>query len=473
MEFKRDELREIYDVSLVQLNPENPKITAIKSIGKSIFNNIVVILSKIILTTNLILLGHIFYENKVHYELFITYQIGVFILEVFGKYFLIGIIKYLLEEEDNNNDLYNLYIRMKTSIVILGPIIIGLVSISSYFIMELLLENNLEIYNQSINKEVYFKFLLFTPSIYLFEILFLLNLQFLYEQKLNKEVFFYAFSFIICHIILSFLLLYILEIGIIGLTISYGLNTFLFYLFSSRYIEKIGEGTIQNFFLFIPNKENFDGEVYKVFKRKSFLSLINLTEIFIIHFLFFVSLFTDKRQLIVNIIYLNFYELIFSLNRGLYYNLKKYISTNIEAAEKRQEYVVSFSSYYMILGLSLFIILIIFKNILLHCYIFHGGEKILILTSNKLRVIFPLCILLNSIRMLFNGILRGMNKPFPLVKKLLYIIICMSLCYVFCFYYQYGIYGLWISTFIMNLLFVFESIYKATIYFPQFFHNYI
>ena len=127
----------------------------------------------------------------------------------------------------------------------------------------------------------------------------------------------------------------------------------------------------------------------------------------------------------------------------------------------------------MLLGLSLFIILIIFKNILLHCYIFHGGDIILIPTSNKLRVIFPLCILLNSIRMLFNGILRGMNKPFPLVKKLLYIIICMSLCYIFCFYYQYGIYGLWISTFIMNLLFVFESIYKATIYFPQFFHNYI
>ena len=135
----------------------------------------------------------------------------------------------------------------------------------------------------------------------------MLNLQFLYQQKLNKEVFLYTFSFIICHITLSFLLLYILEIGIIGLTISYGLNTFLFYLFSSRYIEKIGEGTIQNFFLFIPNKENFDGEVYKVFKRKSFLSLINLTEIFIIHFLFFVSLFTDKSQLIVNIIYLNFY----------------------------------------------------------------------------------------------------------------------------------------------------------------------
>ena len=186
MEFKRDEVREIYDASLIQLNPESPATTAFKSIGMSISNNIVAILSRLILTINLILIGHISYKKKVLYELIITYQVGIFILEILGKYFIIGLIKYLFEEKEEKRELYNLYIRMKTALVILVPVIIGIVSISSYYLIYLLLYKNLAIYDDIIIKEIYFKFMIFTPIIYLFEILFFLNIQFLIYKKKTK-----------------------------------------------------------------------------------------------------------------------------------------------------------------------------------------------------------------------------------------------------------------------------------------------
>ena len=194
---------------------------------------------------------------------------------------------------------------------------------------------------------------------------------------------------------------------------------------------------------------------------------------FIIFFLFFASLFTDKNQLIVNIIYLNFYELIVSINRGFYYTLKRYILTNVESAERRQKYVFIFSSYYLILALSIFIILLIFKNILLDYYILYGWKKPLKIISDKLRIIFPLSFLINSTRLLLSGMIRGMNIPLPIIRKIFYLIIYIILCYFLCFKYELGIFGLWISYLILILFFILECIHKAVIYLPQFFHNYI
>ena len=378
MELKNNEIMPIYDASIVYPNTEDPSIAAFKSIGSSLFNNIVIALSKIIMTTNLIILGHTLYENKIHYKLIITFQIGVFIIEFLGKYFIMGLVKYLFEDKEDNEELYNLYIRMKTSLVILIPTVITPVSICSYFLLELLLINFTGISDQTICKEIYFKFLIFTPIIYLFEILFFLNLQFLHYQKQTKAVFIYLISFLIAHIALSWILLYILEIGIIGLTISYCINTFLFYFFTNNYVKNVREGWIQNFFLLIPKKENFDGEVMNTLKRKSLLSLLHLGEIFIVYFLFLLSIFTDENQLVVNIIYLNFYELILAINRGIYYSLKRYISTNVESMEKRQKYVATFSLYYIIFGLSLFLIYYLYwKVVIKHLNICHNFSTII------------------------------------------------------------------------------------------------
>ena len=470
MEFRED-IKDIYDISLVASNPEDPKITALKSIGNSFYNNIVVLFYKLIMTTNLIIIGHVVYENINHYELAMTYQIGVLILEILGKFFIIGLVKYIFEEKEDSDEVYNTYIRLKTSLIFIILIVAIPVSLLSKLIIKLLTKNI--IISNGIVDEVYFKFLLFTPVIYLFEILFFLNIQYMQNQKKTNAVFSYISFFLVCHLCTCWILLYMFEIGIFGLTISYGVNSFLFYLFTNNYIQNIREFELQGFFFLIPGSQNFNMEVLNELKRESSLSFINLGEIFIIHFLFVSSLFTDKNQLIVNIIYLNVYELIFAINRGFYYTLKKYISTNVESAEKRQQYVANFSLYFMILGLSFFITLLVFNNILLDCFLFDGGNQLLKNIAKNLKIMFSLCVLLNVIRMLLNGTIRGMNVPFPVIKKIFYCTICIVLCLVLGFVYEKGVYGLWISKFILNLLFVFDNAHKAIIYLPQFFHNYI
>ena len=156
----RNEIDDIanYDRSLVEERNERLSMTILKIIGNSFINNIVNSSGRLMLTINLILLGHISLQDKTHYELFMTYQIGIAIIDFFGKLIIIGLLKYLFEKKESD-ELYNLYIRLKTALIFIIPIIMIPVSISSYFIIKLLLNNNLDIYDQSLNKQIYFKFI--------------------------------------------------------------------------------------------------------------------------------------------------------------------------------------------------------------------------------------------------------------------------------------------------------------------------
>lgn len=463
---------DIKDISFVIPGPE-PEKAALISVKNSFFNNLVFSLSKLITTINLILLGHILYENKTNYQLFMIFQIGVFIIEILGKIFLFGLLKYLFYDKEEN-ELYILFVKMKAALIILILIILIPVSIISYFIIEIILKYNFEIYDQYLIKEVYFNFILFTPLISLFEILFLLNIEFIHKiNKLKverdnyniKAIFFYIISFLICHITLSYCLLYILEIGLIGLTLSYGLNSFIFYLCTNRYITKKQQYNSQHFFI-IPNIELFDDDLMNILKENSVSSFNNLSDVIVFIFLFLVSLFTTQNQLIINIIYLNFYELLCTINRGFYFTLKNYFSKNLEDATKRKRYVIYFSLYYLILTLAIFIVLILFKNILLETYLYEGGKGKIDISMN-LKIIYPIVILISNVRMALNGILRGMSVSLPSGRKAFYIIIYMILCWILCINFNYGIFGLWLSILLLNIAFVLESTHKAQIYFPE------
>ena len=460
---------EVFQNSIIIPNKETPSKLAFKDIRNFFFNNIVTISSQLIMTTNLILLGHLLYEIKIHYYLFMTYQIGVFILEIFGRVFFIGLLKYLFDGKNENK----IFIRMKTLFVILIPIILIPLSLLSYYIIKLLLQYNLEIYDQHINKEVWIEFLIFTPAIYLFELLFFLNIQFLTYQRRLITAFIYLILFFICHITLSFLLLYIIDLGIIGLTISYFVNSFLFYFFSNNTIKNDENYVEQDIFFFlIPNLQNFDFELFKLLKKKSYTSLFNYGDVIAIYFLFFASLFTNKNQLIVNIIYINFYELISAIDKGFYYNIKNYIWEKMDDSNYKQKYVITFSFFFMLINLSIFLVLILIKHVLLNIHLVEGREILLKNASKQLRIIYPICIIIMGIRMNLNGILRGMNVALHPLKKLLYIGVYIALCYLFCFFLEFEIFGLWISLLFFDIFLVFESIYKANIYFPQFFTDY-
>ena len=155
-----------------------------------------------------------------------------------------------------------------------------------------------------------------------------------------------------------------------------------------------------------------------------------------------------------------------TINRGFYFTLKNYFSKNLEDATKRKRYVIYFSLYYLILTLAIFIVLILFKNILLETYLYEGGKGKIDISMN-LKIIYPIVILISNVRMALNGILRGMSVSLPSGRKAFYIIIYMILCWILCINFNYGIFGLWLSILLLNIAFVLESTHKAQIYFPE------
>ena len=455
------------DRSLVDIRNEDVSITILNIIGNCFINNLVFIASNFVTSINLILIGHILIQDTTHYELFMTYEIGVSIINFFGKIIIIGLLRFIFEIKEFRKIYYS-YLRLKTGLVLIIPIIMIPVSLSSYIIIKLLLQNNLDIYNQSLNKEVYFKYMIFTPIIYFFEILFYLNLKLLRAFEKIKAVVSYTNFFIISHIVSCWILLYILKIGILGLTISYCLNSFIFYMLTNEYINHIKEEEVENFIIF-PPKEYYDRNVINTLKEASSLSMRYLSEVILLYLLFIASLFTDKNQLIVNSVYLNFYLFFNGINKGFYLTFRDYLIHSKESNEEKKKYIIVFSITFFTIILSLFIILIIFKNVLMNIYLIKGGDLNLRIISNRIQIVYSFCILFNGIQILLYGFNRGMATSSPIVIKFIKSLICFFLSLILCFVYNKGILGLWIAHLILCLFFFFENGYKSVIHFNNFF----
>lgn len=456
----------LYDKSLVIVRMEKPEIVAFRSLGSSFFNNMIMICFRLITTINLILLGHTLYKGKVQYQLFMTFQLGVFILEILGKYFIIGLIKYVFGEKKEMRILYNLFIQMKTALIFIIPLITIPVSIASYYLIEIIFKSIFMLNDTSIINEVYKKFLLFTPIIHFFEILFLLNVKFLNTLDRIKDVFIFILAYVLCHVGLSVMLMFFLDFGLFGLTISYGFNSIFFFFCTDLRIYNIVKRDAQNYFYLIPNRNNFEREIITNLREISRFSLYNLGEVFPNHFIFFASMLLGPEQLIVNIIYLNFFELVIEINKGFYYSIKRDIKNKIDDANDRQIYIAIFSTYYLLLNLPVFITLLIFKNILLNTYIYQGASAVFQELAGHLRIIYPLCIMAMAGKIILNGITRVMEKPMSIVRKIIYILISMFICYLLCFFNNFGLFGLWISMIVLDLLHVNENLNKVIRYFP-------
>ena len=69
-------------------------------------------------------------------------------------------------------------------------------------------------------------------------------------------------------------------------------------------------------------------------------------------------------------------------------------------------------------------------------------------------------------KIILNGITRVMEKPMSIVRKIIYILISMFICYLLCFFNNFGLFGLWISMIVLDLLHVNENLNKVIRYFP-------
>ena len=125
----------------------------------------------------------------------------------------------------------------------------------------------------------------------------------------------------------------------------------------------------------------------------------------------------------------------------------------------------------MIMEISIFLILLIFKNILLDIYLLDITKDLLKIASGVIRIFFPISLLISSIRMILNGIVRGMSVALHVKKKATYVIVYLFLCWFLCFHWKLYISGLWISLLIFDSLLLVESIHKAYVILPRFFHN--
>ena len=464
----RNEIEDIaIDRSLVEIRNENLSITILNVIGNCFINNIVFITSNLISAINLILLGHILQQNQTHYELFMTYQIGVSIIDFFGRVYIIGLLRYNFEKKEYRK-LYKSYLRFKTGLIVIMPIIMIPVSLCSYFIIKLLLKNNLDIYNQSLNRQIYFKFLIFSSIIYFFEILFYLNLILLKTYEEIKAIISYTNLFIICHLVSCWILLYILKLGILGLTISYCLNTFVFYFFTNSYINNKKEEDEENFFV-IPPREYIDYNLINILKIASTFSIRYVTDCFLYFILFIATLFTNKIKLIVNIIYLNFYCLSNEINKGFYLTFKHYLLHTKESNEEKKKYILVFSLTFFIIIVSVFVILIIFKNILMNIYLINGGDNDLRIISNSIQIIYSFCILFNGIQIILYGFIRGMASASPISNKFIYSFIFLFFCLMLCFFYKLSVLGLWIAVLILFLFYTLQNGYNSIIHFNTIF----
>ena len=464
----RNEIEDIaIDRSLVEIRNENLSITILNVIGNCFINNIVFIASNLISAINLILLGHILQQNQTHYELFMTYQIGVSIIDFFGRVYILGLLRYNFEKKEYRK-LYKSYLRFKTGLIVIMPIIMIPVSLCSYFIIKLLLKNNLDIYNQSLNRQIYFKFLIFSSVIYFFEILFYLNLILLKTYEEIKAIISYTNLFVICHLVSCWILLYILKLGILGLTISYCLNTFVFYFFTNSYINNKKEEDEENFFV-IPPREYIDYNLINILKIASTFSIRYVTDCFLYFILFIATLFTNKIKLIVNIIYLNFYCLSNEINKGFYLTFKHYLLHTKESNEEKKKYILVFSLTFFIIIVSVFVILIIFKNILMNIYLINGGDNDLRIISNSIQIIYSFCILFNGIQIILYGFIRGMASASPISNKFIYSFIFLFFCLMLCFFYKLSVLGLWIAVLILFLFYTLQNGYNSIIHFNTIF----
>ncbi len=171
----------------------------------------------------------------------------------------------------------------------------------------------------------------------------------------------------------------------------------------------------------------------------------------------------------MNIIYLNFYSISNEINKGFYLTFKNYLLHTKESNEEKKKYILVFSLTFFIIIVSVFVILIIFKNILMDIYLINGGNNDLRLISNSIQIIYSFCILFNGIQIILYGFIRGMADASPISNKFIYSFIFLFFCLMLCFFYKLSVLGLWIAVLVLYLFYTIQNGYKSIIHLNKIF----
>ena len=168
------------DISIIDPEMEKkPKLTiAGEILQDSFFNHFPLIQFIILEFINLIFMGRIKYENDTYiYSNFNYFKIGFSFLNIFGNYFVLGIIKTL----NYNSELFTKYITLKKILLLSILFIIIPFSFLSIYILKFIYlplfnknENEKLIITTNLNN-IYYEMIIYSPIYLLFLYLYELN----------------------------------------------------------------------------------------------------------------------------------------------------------------------------------------------------------------------------------------------------------------------------------------------------------
>ncbi len=443
------------DISIIDPEMEKkPKYTIAEEILEdSIFNHIPILFTVIIESLNLIYIGHFPSSTNTQFNYF---QIGTFYLYLFGLMYSIGMLKSLKYQQER----FIQYINLKIIIYFLSFFLILPFSSFSYYLLNWIYsDGNLVSSNLW---DLYVKYIIFAPIFYFCYLLFLLNILFFQRNNMRTPAVWFCFLFIFFHCLCTYVLMFQLEYGIESITLSFTITSFICYILSNMTIseELYKVRKIKNF-NFLPNHLEFDDHFQKHFKEALSNALNSLLDFLPFGFFLLFSFFINENSLTANIILMNVFSLLHSFAQGLSSTLKNYILYssigNKHSHQAKIKYVKIFTNVVLILAGIFSIVLITLGGNVTVIYI-NNSYEIIAKEINDMHYFFTAIMFLDFVSEELEGYVRGINIPNNLiVYKIVFPIIFLPIGFALCFFFDYGIRGLWIGIFLNILVYTFPN----------------
>lgn len=438
-----DSIDDLNDISYV-----NPEVTQKDSpsliyeiISDSFFNILAVLLLILMDTINLMFVGHFKEEliPSLEYSYFNFYGIGITYFNLFGFVFALGMVKTLKRDL---RDLENNFLSIKLILIFLTIFLILPLCVFSYEIFY-------SIYGDYVDLDpvwwyTYTHFILFLPIFSYFHLLLQLNLKIYQIFNEKRAALLIFFLFFLIQIVLNYLFLVKCNFKYFGIFLSLAIASFICYMVSNI---NITENIFKNNFNFYPDQKiNFYYERVKVYVRNGLFVYLEYAGF---GFTILIAFLLDENSLTTNLILINLFAISHIISKGFTKTLQHYIY--ISSNSYRHSHL-SKKRYVKTLSLICFSTALIFSIAII--YFNRDFVKLFLRTSDKTIIeeeflqiikIYYFLIFLHFAMQALEGCIRSFHtKIYSFIKKIAFLVIFLPLGIFYCFYYDYGLYGIWL-----------------------------
>jgi Na+-driven multidrug efflux pump len=478
---KREPINDFNDISYVNPDFEQKPIIPLilEIVSDSIFYIYPTLILVILESANLIFLGQMA-DDQVQYKYLNFMAIGTCYLNLFGFAYALGVTKAVKRGNDISCFFHN------TKIILIGLTILVILPLSlvSYYILAAVYSNEgpetLEMLWYT-----YKNFLFLSPIYAFFQLLLQLNMRAL---QVFDEVFtcFWLFMLNTCfHCVFLYVFVCLLNLNIIGVTISLILSSFLSYIYSNSVLNDYLE--IKKNFYFLPDLDLFTSqdsinEFTDVLKNGSLAGIVNYAEYSGYGFFLLLSFFINSESLTTNIVLMNFFAILHTVGHGFSYTLRYYIRMSISshkhshAGKKKFVRLISFLVFF--LALMVAVVILIFDESIVNLYLRPIVSPLSTQNLNNLfsdiANIYALVIFFDYFSWLLDGYIKGSDAKTThlLIYKISFVLVFVPAGLILCFVLGMGLKGFWISIYVyiviyalINGLYAYKSYNSYSIWF--------